>query len=328
AMPSGGLVAMGNLRALAGDLRAGLAALVLAQLGFLSAQGRAYDRVVAVGDTYALALSLATRVQPTFVGTAKSLAVAPYGPAERVVLRRARAVFVRDPATAAALERAGVAARAPGNVIADLAQEGVPPGELPGEPVLGLLPGSRGGAARDTVRLARVAQEVAARVPGSGALLSVAPTILPERLAEALAGDGWQVELRAEPGRPFVAQRPGLRLDAFRGPLGGLLGASALVIGQAGTANEAAAARGVPVVALTDGRRSQNDWYRMRQRRLLGEALLLAPPETAAAAALVAQLLCDPARRAAMGAAGRAALGPPGGAAAIAKAILASGPPA
>ena len=121
AMPSGGLVAMGNVGAFARDLRAGFATLFVAQLRFLRAARSQYCVALAVGDAYALALTLLSALPTFFVGTAKSAYVAPYGALERTILRRARRAFVRDEQTPHDLERAGLRnASAPGNVIVDL----------------------------------------------------------------------------------------------------------------------------------------------------------------------------------------------------------------
>ena len=154
AMPSGGLVAMANVVAFAGDLRAGFLPLLGAQLRFLRREGPQYALVVAVGDVYALSLARLCRRPTIFIGTAKSIYVSAYGAAERTMLRAAARVFVRDEATAARLRDEGVAAEAPGNVIADLGDDGGP--ALDGE-WIGLLAGSRRQAYDDAVRLARVA---------------------------------------------------------------------------------------------------------------------------------------------------------------------------
>ncbi len=313
AMPSGGLVAMGNVRALSRDLRAGFGRLLLAQIAFLRREGPGYDTLVAVGDVYALGLSLLAGVRTAFVGTAKSIYVAQYGPFERRVLSRATRVFVRDAATAEWLRGRGVHAESPGNVIADLigGAEPAAPGAW-----LGVLPGSRDEAYADGVKLARVVRALGQRAPVD-ALFSVAPRLDAERFAAALEGDGWSV---ARDGTyAFEARAGGARLAAWRGEIGPLLRASHLVLGQAGTANEAAAACGLPIVVLAgDG---PEPWYRMRQRRLLGDAVAIVPEDPAAAAAAVGALLGDEARRARMGAAGRARMGGPGGAAAIAAAV-------
>ncbi len=318
AMPSGGLVAMGNVRAFAGDLGAGFVPLLGAQCRFLWNARHAYAAVVAVGDVYALGLSLLARRPTLFVGTAKSVYVAPYGPFERALLRRARRIFVRDEPTALALRMEGVPAEAPGNVIVDLIDDA--PAALPGD-WLALLPGSREPAYGDGLRLARVARAVAALRPGLGALLSVAPALDAERFARDLAADGWQISARGPGAAAFEARAAAARLVAWRGSYGALLRASVTVVGQAGTANEQAAAFGLPVVAL-GGPAPGGDWYRMRQRRLLGDALLLVPPEPSNAAAAIDALLSVPSRSSSMARAGRERMGAAGGAVAIARAIL------
>jgi len=316
-MPSGGLVAMGNVAAFARDLRAGFLGLFARQLAFLRAARGRYDAVVAVGDAYALALALFAGRRTVFVGTAKSVYVAPYGPFERTLLRRAARVFVRDLPTAQRLRREGVAAEAPGNVIVDLVARGAAPEGA----WLGLLPGSRREAYRDAVRLARVMRALGRRRPALGALVSIAPTVDAAELARRLAADGWSVAA-GEDDAPFRARDGTTELRAWSGALGALFAASVATLGQAGTANEQAAAFGVPVLALGGDGASREDWYRMRQRRLLGDALLVLPPEPERAAGELDALLGDEARLARMRAAGPERMGPPGGAAAIARAIL------
>ncbi|HEY1429745.1 MAG TPA: hypothetical protein VGF18_09230, partial [Candidatus Tumulicola sp.] len=94
-LPSGGLIAMVNLANIARDVRAGLIGLVLSQRAFLRKAHDAYAAVVAVGDAYAYVMATAARLPTVFVGTAKSVSVAPYGPFEERLLRRAPACFVR-----------------------------------------------------------------------------------------------------------------------------------------------------------------------------------------------------------------------------------------
>jgi uncharacterized protein (TIGR03492 family) len=322
-MPSGGLVAMGNVRAFSRDVAAGFAGLLARQIAFVRG-ARAYDATIAVGDVYALAFAFGTRLPTFFVGTAKSVYVAPYGPFERQLLRGAVRIFVRDEATAVRLRSQGVRAEAPGNVIADLAgvRDGAPPGRW-----IGILPGSREDAYDDGLRLARVIRALGKRRAGTAALLSVAPTLDAARFAHALVDDGWIAAERDDmrPGIAFDLRDGETRLAGWAGDLGALLAASTVTIGQAGTANEQAAAFGVPVVALdrtARGGRGGADWYRMRQRRLLGDALLLVPARPEDAAAALGALLDDPERLRAMSAAGRARMGAPGGAEAIARAVL------
>jgi len=139
-------------------------------------------------------------------------------------------------------------------------------------------------------------------VPGVAAAMSLAPGLDPARFA------------------PLLARFPAIA--PWTGPIGGILAGATIAIGQAGTANEAAAANGVPVVALELAGDRRRGWYRMRQERLLGEAMLVIPGDPEPAADAIASLLRDPQRRARMGAVGRERMGPPGGAAAIARAVV------
>jgi uncharacterized protein (TIGR03492 family) len=300
AMPSGGLVAMGNVRAFARDLGAGFLGLFARQVRFLrGARGR-YDGVVAVGDAYACALAGLAGGALTYVGTAKSVHVARYGPVERRILQRARRIFVRDAATAADLRAHGVAAEAPGNVIVDLLASDARIG-WNGPLRLALLPGSRERAYADALRIAALVAELRARGAPLDAVLSIAPNLDEERFAPAV-------------------ERGALR--TWNGPIGALLPGATLAIGQSGTANEAAAAQGIPVVALELDDAPRDAWYRKRQVGLLGDALLVVPGEPSRGADMVAALLGDEVRRARMGAVGRERMGGPGGARAIAEAVL------
>lgn len=321
ALPSGGLIAMGNWPNIASDLRAGLLGHTLQQLRFLrGARGR-YAAVVAVGDVFGLLMALQARSPTVYVGTAKSVYVAPYGRLEEQVLRRARAIFVRDEATAQRLRNHGVDAQAPGNAIVDLYETDLAVSRS-FERQIALFPGSRGAAYADGLFLCSVVRRIAELRSGVGAVLSIAPGLRAERFAELLGGDGWSVLQGEEPQVPFVllaGESPMVR--AWSGPIGALLPSTDLVLGQAGTANEAAAAAGVPVVAFELAGEKKSAWYRMRQRGLLGDALKIVSGDIQAASQAVLELLDDPALRGSMGATGRERMGPPGGARAIAQAV-------
>jgi uncharacterized protein (TIGR03492 family) len=324
AMPSGGLIAMGNVRNIARDVGSGLLALTAAQYRFVrSARGK-YDAVVAIGDVYALLMSLAAGAPVVFVGTAKSVSVAPYGPLEERVLRRARAVFVRDDATAMRLQQRGLDVEPAANVIVDLFGNVGDGRALDGfEPAIALLPGSRENAYADARFLLNVVGELAREFPALGAALSVAPGLDADRFAGDARCDGWDVVPLAEAAVPFELRRDVRTIvRAWRGSLGGVLSRATLVMGQAGTANEAAAAAGIPVVAFERGLDRKTAWYRKRQSGLLGDALAIFPGDDRAVAG-VRDLLRDEARRERMGATGRARMGAPGGARRIAECIVA-----
>jgi hypothetical protein len=297
AMPSGGLVAMGNIAAFARDVAAGFIPFWFEGRRFLRDARGKYAGVVAVGDVYGLWMALGAHTPTIFVGTAKSAYVAPYGPFECRILRRAARVFVRDAATAQGIRAHGIAAEAPGNVIADLARS-TERFDWRGDVRIVVLPGSRASAYANAAEIGNVLRKVSDQRPIDVAV-SVAPGIDPQRLLNAVA----------------------MPAGAWSGSLGALFNGATLAVGQAGTANEAAAAAGLPVVALADAT-SKEDWYRMRQRKLLDGALAIVPSETDQAAQAIIALLDDSRRREEMAKIGRARMGEPGGATAIAHAIV------
>ncbi|GAC1654210.1 MAG: lipid-A-disaccharide synthase-related protein [Vulcanimicrobiaceae bacterium] len=324
AMPSGGLIAMGNLRNLYRDFRSGLATHTLAQLRFLRSAKARYDAAVAVGDTFALVMAKAARARRTvFVGTAKSVFVAPYGPLEERLLRMADAIFVRDQETAQRLRSHGVPARAPGNVIVDLFSDDEPPVPPFGERVA-IFPGSRESAYGDAVFLCAVVRQIAGERKHFGATLSIAPGLDPRRFAAALQADGWSLEGGRANCSPFLLAAQGRpTVDAWTGPPGAMLNGALVVLGQAGTANEAAAGHGIPVAAFEYPGSRQHGWYRMRQRGLLGGAMTMIAGDVPQAARAVESRLGDEGRRAEMGRTGRERMGAAGGSAAIAATIAA-----
>jgi uncharacterized protein (TIGR03492 family) len=323
AMPSGGLIAMGNVRNIARDLGAGLIAHTFAQLRFLRSTRGKYDIAVAVGDIFALFMALQANARATiFVGTAKSVHHAKYGPIEQRLIREANRVFVRDAATADSLRASGIDAY-PANVIVDLyADAGTRPIDAAFSPLLAIFPGSREPAYADAVALCAILRELARQDAQIGGVFSIAPGLDAARVATMLAGDGWRIMQRDDPEQPlslYLEEREVAR--AWRGPLGAMLQHATLVLGQAGTANEAAAAAGIPVVAYEPSAAGKRAWYRMRQAGLLGDALLVVDGDVREAAQQVRALLDDDARRAHMGRIGRERMGPPGGAALIANSI-------
>lgn len=323
-MPSGGLIAMGNARNIVRDIAAGLWGHTWNQLRFVRSTRGDYAAVVAVGDVYALLVALRSSAPAVYVGTAKSVHVARYGRMEARVLRRARAVFVRDGDTARALRAQNVDAEAPGNVIVDLFADALPC-EKRYDPELALFPGSRPPAYHDAVFLCAVVRELSRSRQSLGARLSVSPSLDAQMFARALACDGWAVRIEgSENSVPFTLY-DGARavVTAWSGPLGAMLPPASVVLGQAGTANEAASAAGVPVVAFEPPGEKKASWYRMRQARLLGDGLLVVRGGKTEAVSAVRALLDDAQRRARMGAAGRARMGGSGGAYAIAGRIAA-----
>jgi len=325
-MPSGGLIAMGNVANMMQDLRAGLLPLVVAQRKFLRAVRGSYDVAVAVGDVYALAMTLRARACTVFVGTAKSVSAARYGALEERVLRRAQACFVRDEATAQALREHGLSVEPSANVIVDLFAPGDDPAveaAIAGfATMLALFPGSRAGAYDDARFLLEVLREIAGARPGVGAVLSIARGLDAQRFSADAQRAGWQISRESHDCVPFALSLNGRTvLRAWTGSPASLLKDATLVLGQAGTANEGAAAAGVPVVAFARDRATNDRWYRRRQRGLLGDALAVLTGNAADAARGVCDILDDSARRRQMSETGRARMGAAGAARRIADRI-------
>jgi uncharacterized protein (TIGR03492 family) len=326
-MPSGGLVAYWNVRNWARDARAGLLGLTVRQFAFLARQ-RTRSVVVAIGDVYCAAACLWFARRPTiFVATAKSELVAGHSALERAIARRATLVFTRDAMTATALDRAGVRARYAGNLMMDGIAAPDAPLPLRADALhVGVLPGSRADAPANAGiairRLRLVAERLAPR--RIEALVSLAPTVESQDLLAACARAGAELRASDEPGIAARGAAGPLDVLVVAGRFGELLRASDIVLGQAGTGNEQAAGLGKPVIASSPGGDpGRVGWYRMRQRRLLGEALAVLPDDDAAFADGVVALLADQSRMEAMGAQGRARMGSPGGSEAVAKAVLA-----
>jgi uncharacterized protein (TIGR03492 family) len=319
-MPSGGLVAMGNVRNIARDVSAGLIGHTLSQLRFLRGVQGTYRIAIAVGDVYAQIMALWARAAHTvFVGTAKSAYVAPYGPFEERLIAKAGSIFVRDALTAQQLSAHGLQAHV-ANVIVDLyPHDGAPIGAF--DPRIALFPGSRDAAYEDAVHLCRVVRELVQLRAHLGALLSVAPGLDAPRMVAGLARDGWHVITRDDPAAPFslvTGEREVVRV--WCGAAGAMLQGAQLVLGQAGTANESAAAAGIPVIAFDTP--DTHAWYRKRQIGLLGEALLIVSGDERAGAQAVNALLDDAPRRERMGRIGRERMGTPGGAKMVADEIV------
>ncbi len=127
---------------------------------------------------------------------------------------------------------------------------------------------------------------------------------MPALRRRRFGADGWAIEHGAAP-TPFTATAP-----AARGSSHGA-GGSAPSSARAAScwARQARPTRpppppAFPVVALDPGGDAARDWYRMRQHKLLGEALAIVPVEPVAAAQAIGRLLADGPRLAAMRAAG------------------------
>jgi uncharacterized protein (TIGR03492 family) len=318
------------------DLRAGWLATHWRQARAARALRGRYDLAVAVGDLVAMGAACLARLPFLFVGCAKSAhyrgPFTRYTALETSLLRRhCRLVFPRDRATARAMERAGIPSAYVGNpMMDDLEGTGETFGLSSDVAVVGLLPGSRAGAADNAVALLAAAAATSCTAPRLHFLFAVAPGFDHGGLERALAGEtrapGWR---REAPEAGDDARGVALRLrhaggaEAWivAGRLADVLRRATLVVGLAGTANEQAIGLGKPLVAFpTDGVQGRA-YVRMKAGYFGGAALTLDGPEPGRVASAVRDLLTDPARRERMAAAGRDLMGDPGASDAIAAAI-------
>lgn len=328
-LPSGGLVRE-SWRNLGRDLAAGLTRHLARQFCFLRGARSEYAAAVAVGDLVpVLAAGLAGLRPLLFVGTAKSIWHHGYSLPERLLIRwLVERTLTRDEPTAQALRRHGLATECVGNAMMDeLEPLGLDLRVAPHEVCLAVFPGSRQGAYRDMPRLLEAYRLMVAQGTHARALVGLADTVDPVRLAQACPG--WSLrpgpaQTQGVVGRLERAQMPDVLL--VRRALGDLLSRAQVALGQAGTANEQAAGMGVPVVAFAPGGESRLGWYRGRQKGLLGEAVKVVEDEPRALCAELVRLLADPAERERRGAVGRQRMGPPGASLRMARIIEAAVP--
>ncbi len=320
------------------DLRAGLVSLTLRQAAYLRRQRP--DAVLVVGDVYgqmhASLVPAPRRVLQPLVSvyhqTSGATSRSPLryfmerfrGP-ELFLLRRANKVYTRDAATAGYLAGLGVKRAAYlGNPMMDgldaaplwteLEEDG-PAGApwralLTEGPVVALLPGSREQSV-PSVQLMLAALRLG---PDSLGLVAWTHPQLPDpplgwRVADPPPLQGVLGAWRSEAG--------GHHVWWLRGRFPAVLASAGAALGTAGTANEQAVGRGLPVVAFEVPPLYGRDYLR-NQSRLLGDGLLVSQPEPGAIAASLQAALTDPDVRARARRAGEERMGGPGASAALA----------
>lgn len=334
-LPSGGFP-FGSLENLQADLRAGLIGASLGQWRLAVEAARGAGAVVVVGDAYALMVgTLAARSAGAALVHVQPLLSAHYAeglglrgalrelnalganfplPYELRLARRARAVFVRDAATARLYAARGVRARWAGSFALDVLP--APERDLTpltgGRPVLALLPGSREDHRESLGPMLRAA----ARLPGVQALVA-----WPHGWEAATLPPGWT--LRVQGAETAWAEGEAARVGLLRGAFGAVARAADVALGTAGTANEQLAGLGVPVVAFATRGPQFTPGFVRRQGRLLGEALSVVPADPDALAAEVRALLPAGPRRARAALAGLSRVGPGGALAVIAAEVRA-----
>jgi uncharacterized protein (TIGR03492 family) len=305
------------------DVRGGLLSTILPALKFLREAKSGYDQVLVIGDFVGVAACWFAGIRGiVYVDVYRSGYGRSYSlPEKWVIARTARAVFCRHPDLAAALAKAGVDAKAAGNVMMDT----VPSGDYAADQrrlrlkAVTLLPGSRAGAIANLVlqveALASLSEDLRPDI-----FVLVADGIEPKQLAEA-TGMFFHEPVGRETADLGRLSGRGLRVNMVRGALEQVLAETDLVLSQAGTATVQALGLGKPVISFVRG----TDRVKRveEESRLFGDARETVPADAAVLAAAVGRLLDDRQELARRGGIGSERLGPPG---AIREIVAALGP--
>lgn len=320
-LPSGGLT-LHSTAAFWSDLRAGFVPLTMAQLRAL--RQLETDLLVVVGDVYALLLGSLVKTRLRFyMQTLVSVRqrrpldsprhlnryfMERFSVSERLLMRRlARHSYVRDTPTAAFLKTFGLPVSSLGNPMLDALRPtglALPVPLTP--PVVALLPGTRSYKASALETMVRALEGW----PQATGLVAWADDAPPKRQCWRAVAEGvWQ-----------GADNVYLLTHRFAE----IVGAAQLALGTAGTANEQAAASGLPVVTFPVPP-LYTPAFLANQRRLLGDALTVSDADPARVAHTLSALWRDHERYRLAAATGRERMGGAGGSAAIARDILARG---
>ncbi len=297
---------------LARDVAAGGLATIPPALTFLRKARSAYDRFLVVGDFIGVGACWLSGIRNVvYLDVYKTGYGRVYSPIERMVIRSAcRTVFTRSPRLALQLTKAGVDARAAGNVMMDT----IPVGDYDAARrrlrlvAITLLPGSRDATAANFA----LQIDAIARLPESlrpDIFVAVADGIEPEVLAKS-AGLFAHPPTTNETSDLGRLSGRGLHVHLARGALRPLVEASDVVLSQAGTATIQALGMGRPVVTFV---RDTDRRKRFREEALLfGDARQTVPADAAALAEVTARLLADRADRTRRGEIGVERIGAPG----------------
>lgn len=331
-MPSGGMTlhSLVNLRQ---DLRAGFLRMTVRQLRELRAHRT--DVLIVVGDVYALILAGLVQAHERFVfqplvsahhhegrlTRANRLFMERYTPLELHLMRRSvRHVYTRDAVTAEHVRSRGVPhVSFLGNPIVDAVARTPEGFETDGldleRPVVALLPGSRAYA---VVSLRMMFRSLSHWGKATG-LVAWAGATLPE-----FTDEGWTLEpFRSTPGLLGCYRRRQQRIFVFESQFfAGVLHQAQLVLGTAGTANEQAAALGLPVVTFPV-LPLYTKAFLQNQKRLLSHALTVTEPDPEEIARALQALWQDKAAYDLASRTGVERLGPAGGTHALVQDILA-----
>jgi uncharacterized protein (TIGR03492 family) len=319
-MPSGGLL-LHHPQLFWQDIKAGFLGLTFKQLRTL--RHHKTDVLIVIGDVYALLLSSLVRSRLRFyyqsLISIHHRTLAPRHPLNRLAMERftlperllikrlCHTVYLRDEATAHYLQQRGVKqAKALGNPMLDAITGGSPLPSITPPPRIALLPGSRRYRAAALVMMLRALEqlpEATGYLAWTGGKLPTIP--------------GWHlIPCHNETGPTARYQRDTQTVFVCENRFADVLHSCQLVLGTAGTAQEQAAALGLPVVTFPVTPYYTTDFLH-NQKRLLGDALTICEAKPPPLAAALRHLLTDARAYLQASETGKARMGPAGGTAAI-----------
>lgn len=296
------------------DIKGGMLSSIWPAISFLRWVRGRYDKVVVVGDNVGPILCLVAGLKiDVYLDVFKSGFAHTYSAPERWLLgRTCRTVFTRDPMLAEVLARAGIDARAAGNVMLDTTTYGDYDAAARRRHALAvtLLPGSRA-TTGESLALQVEALRLLPAEATPDVFVAVAGGISAGELAQATEM-AWEPPVGNEAADLGTLQGDGLRVHLATGVTGNLIVEADLVLSQAGTATQQALGLGKPVITFD---RADNRRKRMAdEQALMGEARLLVPQDAQALADATARLLADGDERVRLGEVGAERLGPFGAA--------------
>lgn len=325
-MPSGGFI-FHNFELFVNDIKAGFLQMTVRQIYQLSKIKT--DVLLVVGDIYALFLSSFIRTKQRFyyqslvsVHNSKKEGskilnryfMENFSYLERALIRHlVRHVYLRDAATAEYLENFNAGKfSALGNPMLDSLNGKIMLDHKTISPTIGLLPGTREHADK--------AMEIMlASLEGmSGQALVAWASDKPN-----FEHFGWErKELTTDEGLFLILKRDSFKVFFYRNRFADILASSDIIIGNAGTANEQAAALGLAVITFPVEPTYKKEFVD-NQKRLLGEALTVCDANPNMIKNSLNTMLDNPELMKRAGKAGVERMGPSGGTQRIITDILA-----
>ena len=278
-LPSGGFAKEGLIYLLQ-DLWAGLLQILFQQAALLNREGKKADLVLAVGDVYVVALcGFFIRKPLIFVDGPKSVKIEGYFNTEKWLMRKfCKQIVVQDQETADYLKKLRLPAQFLGSWVMDYVPvTGEDFGLSQEQPVIGILPGTRGEAYDNLLLILKVFEEMNRKEKFLGLAASALDR---EKIKAKIRKTGWNfsetsAEEKSHGLTGKLVSKSGTSVLIAEGKFGDVCLRSKLIIGLAGIANEQAVAFGRPVVCFP-GKGAQTTLRRFQEiQKITGDSMLI-----------------------------------------------------